>query len=111
MQTRHVPSPQRAPDASAEALLRIRHHQQQAVAELGRHAIVSDDLPALFEQAVQLAAQMLDAEYADALKALPEDRAQILAAYGWDGPAPVGVPAPADAQTAYTLAMNEPVVT
>ena len=112
MRTRPVATDQPAESASAEALLRTRHRQQQAVAELGRHAIVSDDLPALFDEAVRLAAQLLGAEYADVLEALHDGaRARILAAVGWSEASLVGLTPELDAQVAHTLAINEPIVT
>ncbi len=112
MPTRQVPPQQRAPAASAEALLRARHLQQQAVAELGRHAIVSDDLPALFAEATELAARMLDGEYADALEALPASAgARVLATSGWSEPPLVGQTIDVDPQVSHTLALNESVVT
>ena len=112
MRTRDVPPQQQALTGSAEALLRTRHRQQQAVAELGLRAIVSDDLTALFDEAVQLAAQMLGAEYADVLEALPGGaQATIMAALGWSEEPLVGLTIDLDPQAAYTLAINEPVVT
>lgn len=98
---------------AAEALLELRVREQQAVAHLGRAALETEDLQAVFEMAVGLVAQTLDAEYCKVLELLPDGQELLLrAGVGWKeglvGRATVG--AGADSQAGHTLCSSAPVV-
>lgn len=106
-----------------EAALGMRERQQKAVAELGERALEGADLATLLTQAVALATQALDVEYAKVFEVLPGGENLVLrASIGWQEgrigvqPAPSGVigattiSAHPDSQAGYTLAVNEPVI-
>ncbi len=83
-----------------------RATQQAAVAALGRSALLDLDLDRLFDEAVQLAAEELDAPLAKVLEYEPADQTLWLrSGVGWKEGL-VGharIPAHADGQAAYTL--------
>lgn len=96
-----------------EEELQARERQQAAVAELGQYALASDDLLAVFAEALALIAQTLRAEYGAVLELLPEgDRLMLRAGTGWKyglvGHAMVG--ARPDSQAGYTLLAQGPVI-
>lgn len=106
-----------------EAALGMRERQQKAVAELGARALEGADLATLLNQAVTFATQALDVEYAKVFEVLPGgDNLVLRASIGWQEGhigvllVPSGVigattvPAHADSQAGYTLAVNEPVI-
>lgn len=70
--------------AQMEADLRARVRQQRAVAELGQRALASADLALLMEDAVTIAAQVLEAELAGIFELSPaKDRLCLTAGVGW----------------------------
>jgi PAS domain S-box-containing protein len=67
-----------------EELLRTRARQQQEVAELGRLALAGGDVQTLFDAAVRILAQTLEADEALALELLPGGQEFLLSStYGW----------------------------
>ena len=97
----------------AEKTLLNRSFQQTVVAALGQFAMVSNDVPALLNQAVMLVAQTLEVEFCHALELQPGGKFLLLrAGVGWK-PGCVGTAVlPADPQTesGYTLSAGEAVV-
>ena len=68
----------------AEAALQSRSRQQQAVAELGQHALAGRDLDRLIQDAVALVPQVLGVEFCKVLELLPESGELLLrAGTGW----------------------------
>ena len=87
--------------------------QQTVVAALGQFALVSNDLNALFNQAVMLAAQTVEAEHSEILELLPGgDQMLLRAGAGWKRGCVGSATVAADRknQAGYTLATGEPVV-
>ncbi|WP_247729662.1 PAS domain-containing sensor histidine kinase [Halovivax limisalsi] len=89
-------------------------HQQQAVADLGKFALETDDLDALMNEAVRNVADVLDAEYCKVLDLDTDAEALLLRqGVGWDegivGDATVSA-VEAESQAAYTLETNQPIV-
>ena len=84
----------------AERTALNRSFQQTVVAALGQFAMVSDDIPALLNQAVMLVAQNLEVEYCQILEMQPGGKfLQLRAGVGWkDGYVGQAV-IPADPQT------------
>lgn len=67
-----------------EKLLMNRAQQQSVVAAVGQFAMVSQDLNALLNQAVQLVAQTLDVQFAHMLELQPESESLVIrAGLGW----------------------------
>ena len=96
----------------AEAKLRIRDRQQEAVALLGRRALAQTDLDALMEEAVALVSGTLNVEYAGVFELLPNQAALWLrAGFGWgNGLARhAKVSTGRKSQAGYTLLASEPV--
>ena len=97
----------------AEAHLRIRLRQQEAVARLGHFAITSADIAALMEQAVTVVADILNNEFASILQLDDEGSwLTLVAAVGWPTE-PVGklrVRVTPDTQAGYTLLHGGPVI-
>jgi PAS domain S-box-containing protein len=96
-----------------EAELAARARQQEAVAELGRRALVDPDLPSLMSAAVNGVTRILGAEFVELLELLPDGDALVLrAGVGWEdglvghASVPAGVGSPAGV----TLASDTPVV-
>jgi PAS domain S-box-containing protein len=85
----------------------------RAVSELGMTALASDDMQALFDEAVARLGEGLDVEYAKVLELRP-DRGELLlrSGVGWQdglvGKATVGTELAS--QAGYTLSVNGPVV-
>ncbi len=97
----------------AEKTLLNRSFQQTVVGALGQFALVSNDFPALLNQAVMLVSQTLEVEYCAILELLPDKNSMLLrAGLGWQeglvGKATVG--AGTDTQAGFTLTAGEPVV-
>jgi signal transduction histidine kinase/ActR/RegA family two-component response regulator/HAMP domain-containing protein len=96
-----------------EKMLLNRSFQQTVVSALGQFALVSDDFPALLNQAVLLVTQTLEVEYGSVLELLPDGRNLLLkTGAGW-GEGLVGqltVSADRNTQAGFTLAVGEPVV-
>lgn len=95
----------------AEAQLKSRIQQLQAVSELSMAALAGGTLQALFVKAVARLAKGLDVEMAKVLEYRPAENNLLLrAGVGWHkglvGKACVGL----DSQAGYTLSINEPVV-
>ena len=100
----------------ARANERIRAHarQQEAVAELGRHALAGAGTDALMQQAVEIVAVILDVEFSGVLEHADPESDQLIyrAGVGWPVKR-VGQPVASldDALlTGYTLRSLEPVV-
>lgn len=96
-----------------EERLEERARQQAAVAEIGQHALGSDDLDALMAQTAARVAQTLGVEFCEILELLPEGSAlRLRAGVGWrDGL--VGhatVKGGSGSQAGYTLSTGAPVV-
>ncbi len=96
-----------------EKMLLNRSFQQTVVSALGQFALVSDDFPALLNQAVLMVTQTLEVEYGCVLELLPDGRNLLLkTGVGWKNGS-VGeltVPADRNTQAGFTLATGEPVV-
>jgi signal transduction histidine kinase/CheY-like chemotaxis protein len=97
----------------AEKTLLTRSFQQTVVSALGQFALVSNDFPALLNQAVMLVSQTLEVEYCNLLELQPNGSTLVLrAGVGWK-PGLIGkemLPADPRTQSGYTLAAGEPVV-
>jgi len=65
----------------AESALEARAEQQASIARLGLDALVSDDLEAVFEEAVESVSETLDAEFAAILEPLPRQEAFSVSAF------------------------------
>ena len=97
-----------------EQQLREQFRQQEAIAELGRSALDTDELDALMAEASELVAETLDNDYCKVLD-LDADAEELLLrqGVGWDdgfvGEATVSS-VEDDSQAAYTLSSSEPVV-
>jgi signal transduction histidine kinase len=96
-----------------DAELRARLRQQQAITQLGRHALTGWSLPDLLDETASLVARTLGVEFARVLELLPgADALLVRAATGW----PLvlvgrsAVPAGGESQEGYTLLIDEPVV-
>ena len=93
--------------------LRARLRQQQAIAQLGRHALAGWGLHDLLDETTALVARTLGVEYAEAMELLPDaDRLLLRAGTGWP-PGYIGqttVGAGGDSQAGYTLLIDEPIV-
>jgi signal transduction histidine kinase len=90
-----------------------RARQQEAVAELGRQALVDRDLPSLMTSAVQAVALILGLERAEVLELAPTGDVLILRAVaGWDAGLEglASVPASPESPAGYTLEIQAPVV-
>jgi len=97
----------------AEKTLLTRSFQQTVVSALGQFALVSNDFPALLNQAVMLVAQTLEVEYCDLLELQSNGTTLVLrAGVGWKAGATGREMVPADprTQSGFTLTVGEPVV-
>ena len=97
----------------AEAATALRTRQQEAVADLSRHALLGRDLHRLMTDAVALVAQVLGVEFAEMLELTPTgDKLFLRAGVGWHdglvGSRTVG--AGRESQAGYTLLCNAPAV-
>ena len=95
-----------------EETLLNRSFQQTVVAALGQFAMVSNDIPALLNQAIMLVAQTLGVEYCHVLELQPGGKFLLLRAgvgwkEGWVGKAVI--PADPLSETGYTLKTGEAV--
>jgi signal transduction histidine kinase/HAMP domain-containing protein len=96
----------------AEKTLLNRSFQQTVVAALGQFAMVSDDIPALLNQAVMLVAQTLEVEYCHILEMQPGGKFVLLrAGVGWKNGCVGRAVIPTDPQTeaGFTLTAGEAV--
>jgi signal transduction histidine kinase len=96
----------------AERTLLNRSFQQTVVSALGQFAMVSNDIAALLDQAVMLAAQTLEVEYCHVLELQPGGKFLLLRAGigwkdGWVGKAML--PAESGTEWDFTLKAGEPV--
>lgn len=97
----------------AEEQLKAQIDQQTAVAQLRQTALVSQEIPPLLEQAVELVAQSLQVDYCQILELLPEKRVFCLrAGVGWpaDLIGQVTLDANSDSLGGYILSVNKPVI-
>ncbi len=98
----------------AEAATAMRTQQQEALADLSRHALAGRDLDRLMTDAVALVAQVLGVEFAKMLELNPAGDELILrAGVGWREGC-IGVrkeTAGRESQAGYTLLSRAPVVT
>lgn len=96
-----------------EAELRVRAHQQAAVAELGQYVLTGIDLPELFEVVVTCVAETLQAQFCQILELLPDrDVFLVRAGNGWREGV-VGratVDARPDSHLGHTLFSSEPII-
>lgn len=97
----------------AEMELHTRSRQQQAIAELGQHALEGRNLAALLEDAVEVVPQILGVEFCKVMELTPDGKTLLLrAGSGWKeglvGQATV--PAECDSQAGFTLVSCEPVI-
>lgn len=95
------------------AELAQRARQQEAVAELGRGALVDRDVASLMGMAVNSVARILDTEYVEILELLPDEDVLLLqAGVGWEeglvgrATVPAGLSSPAG----FTIASDWPLV-
>jgi signal transduction histidine kinase/CheY-like chemotaxis protein len=98
---------------AAEKTLLNRSFQQTVVSALGQFALVSNDFAALLNQAVMLAAQTLEVEYAYILELQPDGQNLVFkAGVGWkpEVMAKMRISTLTDPQMGYTLKAGEPVV-
>ncbi len=96
----------------AERTLLNRAFQQTVVGALGQFAMISNDINALLNQAVMLAAQTLEVEQCHVLEVQPGGKFLLLrAGVGWKDGAVGKIVVPADPKTevGVTLAAGEPV--
>ena len=96
-----------------EKLLMNRAQQQAVVAAVGQFAMVSQDLNALLNQAVQLVAQTLDVQFAHMLELQPESESLVLrAGFGWRAERPGSniMDARSRSQGGFVLSHGEPVL-
>ena len=96
-----------------ELELAARLRQQEGAAKLGRVALETENLQPLFDSAVTLLAETLDADYAKVLELTPPgDRLLLRAGVGWApglvGTASLGVGR--DSQAGFTLEVQGPVL-
>ena len=100
--------------ARANEQIRSQARQQEAVAELGRHALAGVGIDALMQRAVETVAAILDVEFADVLEhADPEcDQLVLRASFGWpEDNVGKAVATIDDALlTGHTLGSREPVI-
>ncbi|WP_436344766.1 ATP-binding protein [Natronorubrum sp. FCH18a] len=99
--------------SEADAELRKRVRQQEVVAELGQHALETDDLDGLLHDASVAVAETLDTEYVETLELLPDGETLFLRdGVGWrDGLiGSTTVPANEDSQAGYTLLTEHPII-
>jgi signal transduction histidine kinase/HAMP domain-containing protein len=97
----------------AERILLNRSFQQTVVGALGQFAMVSNDIGALLNQAVMLAAQTLEVEQCHILELQPGGKFLLLrAGVGWKSGAVGKIVIPADPKTeaGFTLTAGEPVI-
>jgi PAS domain S-box-containing protein len=93
--------------------LKIRLQQQAVVAELGQKAVMSQDLQALMDDAVRMAAQMLGVDYSQVLEYDAHTQTLLMrAGVGWkDGSVSSTRDAIGEAsQAGFTLQTTEPVI-
>jgi two-component system CheB/CheR fusion protein len=96
----------------ASARVEARERQQALVAELGRKALASGDIPALFKDAVRRVATGLGTEFVKLTELLPTDELLLRAGMGWKRGL-VGkahLPTGLDSQSGFTLRSARPVV-
>ncbi len=96
----------------ADEALQLRARQQAAVVRLGQEALTETDLTRLFESACRAVAEMLEADFAAILEAIPGGGFLLRAGVGWRvglvGRATVG--SGTNTQAGYTLIAGEPVI-
>ncbi len=96
-----------------ESKLRIKARQQEAIAELSQYALAQKNLAPLLERAVNLVADLLEVEYCQVWKLLPDGKNLLLkAGVGWHDELVRGTTVSADtnSQAGYILLSSEPVV-
>ena len=99
--------------ARASEQIRSRARQQEAVAELGRHALAGMAIAALMQQAMRSVVTVLDVEFSAILEhADPQSDQLVLRAYSGDDPAlgqPIASTDPSGL-AGYALRQTEPVI-
>ena len=96
-----------------EAELRVRVRQQRAVAELGQRALASTNLALLMEDAVTIAAQVLEAELAGIFEMTPaKDSLRLTVGVGWSAGlvGQVELKLEADFPAGFAILAKQPVV-
>jgi PAS domain S-box-containing protein len=96
----------------AEAEIRVRARQQEAVAELGRQALTDIDIDNLLHGATQLVTATLDVELSSVLELMPcGDTLCIRASTGWNtNMSSHLIPATNDSQSGFTLRSKSPTI-
>lgn len=99
--------------SNIEQELKTRLHQQEVLTKIGRVALTTPTLEALFDKTVGLIAKTLEVEYCEVLKLPPgEGELVLVSGVGWKrgyvGRATVGTEV--ESQAGYTLLQNEPVI-
>jgi two-component system cell cycle sensor histidine kinase/response regulator CckA len=97
----------------AEEAVRERARQQAAVAELGRKALSTNELSDLMDEAVVLAARILQVDFSEVFELQPgAQRLVMRAGVGWaEGHlGRTAVPSGSGSQAGYTLSVGEPVI-
>ena len=97
----------------AEAQLKIRARQQEAVALLGRRALAQKDLDGLIEEAVALVCQTLEVKHSTVFELLPNQAALLLrAGFGLETEVAkqIKVSTGRKSQAGYTLLESKPVI-
>ncbi len=97
----------------SERALTIRNRQQEALADIGQHALEGRDLDQLFDEAVSLIRQILDVDFCELLELLPDGESLLLrAGAGWkpgvvrNSALTLGL----ESHAGYTLQANAPVL-
>ncbi len=99
--------------SETDAELHDRIHQQEVVVELGQQALETDELDRLLQDATEVVAETLDAEYCTVLELQPGgDELLLCNGVGWqDGLVDTAtVPTGTESQAGYTLRTDESVV-
>ena len=95
-----------------ERTLIARSLQQTVVSALGQFALVSNDFPALLNQAAMMVCQTLEVEYSCVLELQRTDVLRLCAGVGWKNGlvGTASLPADSKTQAGFTLTAGEPVV-
>ena len=92
---------------SLENELRSRAKQQEALAQIGEHALVDPDLDRLLSHAVSIVALTLSVDFVEVLELMPGDRELLLrAGFGWKSDLAGTVVARADLDSLGRLALD-----
>jgi len=96
-----------------EHQLTLRNRQQNAIAQLGHQALTGASMSDLLNEAVTLAAGILEIDYCSVLEILPDEKALVIrACIGWKPQFlnKTAVPAGAGSPSGYALLHNQTVI-